>query len=187
MGGAENYKSFLAGDEAGLVSLVTEYSDNLIYYAYQRVKNFNIAENLTEAAFVKLVLKKPALKSGGEIAEYLYKTVGEAVKAASRKRNAKGFVKGFLGEVRDLSESEWAEKYLIKTPEDRRKYEVLVLCKTDTDVKTILFLCFFQKLDFEQIVRITGRDKAVVEKAIIAGHGALMPPAVSGTKGGEGL
>ncbi|MDD4125674.1 MAG: sigma-70 family RNA polymerase sigma factor [Eubacteriales bacterium] len=168
----DNYRAFLKGSEAGLEALVTEYSDNIIYYAYHSAGNFNIAEDLMESAFLKLVIKKPSFKDERELVVYLYKAVGDAAERWSKKKPNTPGAASFFGEIKDLSESEWASEYIIKAPEDRIKFDIV--SNYESNAKPILFLYFFQKLDKRQIADITGKNESLIGKIIAVGRDRVM-------------
>ena len=49
--GAEAYKRYLAGDDEGIVTLVTLYRSGLLLYLTTLVKDVHLAEELTEDTF----------------------------------------------------------------------------------------------------------------------------------------
>lgn len=189
MNSVEKYKAFLDGSEAGLEGLVAEYSDGIIYFAYHTVKNFNVAEDVMEAAFLELVMKKPSLVTDVSLAVYLYKAAGREAKAQAKKKAISHKGVGFLGDTLSLPETEWVEKYLIKSPEDKIKYDSFK--DLDASVKPILFLSSFMAFDINQIAEIAGIDAASAGKAISAGRGetqaALKSNSAGAGKGGNAL
>ena len=57
--GASSYRRFLDGDENGIVEIIRDYKDGLIFYLNEFTQNIYVAEELAEETFVKLVVKKP--------------------------------------------------------------------------------------------------------------------------------
>lgn len=55
--GAGSYRRFLDGDDDGIVEIVRDYKDGLIFYINSYVNNIHIAEELTEDTFFKLIVK----------------------------------------------------------------------------------------------------------------------------------
>lgn len=49
--GAGSYRRFLDGDDDGIVEIVRDYKDGLIFYINSYVNNIHIAEELTEDTF----------------------------------------------------------------------------------------------------------------------------------------
>ena len=64
--GTFNYRRFRdGGDENGLVEIIKEYKDGLIFYLNSIVGNIHTAEELAEDTFVLLGTKKPRDKGTG--------------------------------------------------------------------------------------------------------------------------
>jgi RNA polymerase sigma factor (sigma-70 family) len=175
----ENYKAFLKGSQAGLEGLVVEYSDNMVYYAYIATGNFNIAEDLMETAFLKLVLKRPSLKTDGDIAVFLYKSLDDAIKERTKRKPQKAVLSNLFGQIKDIPESRWVSSFIVKTAEDKIKFDIL--SHYESKAKPILFLYFFQKLNKTQISAITGTDVNFVSKIIAAGRERVLYAASSRT------
>ena len=74
--GASSYRRFRDdGDESGLVEIIRQYRDGLIFYLYSFVGNIHIAEELAEDVFVVLGTKRPKDKGTGSFKTWLY-TIG---------------------------------------------------------------------------------------------------------------
>lgn len=64
--GASSYRRFRDdGDESGLVEIIRDYKDGLIFYLNSFVGNIYTAEELAEDTFVLLGTKKPKDKGKG--------------------------------------------------------------------------------------------------------------------------
>ena len=88
--GASSYRRFREnGDESGLVEIIRDYKDGLIFFLNSFVRDINIAEELAEDTFVLLGTKKPRDKNKGSFKTWLY-TIGRNVAIdylRKRKRN----------------------------------------------------------------------------------------------------
>ena len=74
--GAKSYRRFREeGDENGLVEIIRDFKDGLIFYLNSFVGNIHLAEELAEDTFVMLGTKKPYDKGTGTFRTWLY-TVG---------------------------------------------------------------------------------------------------------------
>ena len=73
--GASSYRRFLEGDDSGLVEIIRDYKDGLIFYLNSLVNNLHIAEELAEDTFVRLGTKKPRDKRKSSFKTWLY-TIG---------------------------------------------------------------------------------------------------------------
>ena len=70
--GAGSYRRFLDGDDDGIVEIVRDYKDGLIFYINSYVNNIHIAEELTEDTFFKLIVKKPKYRYQYSFKAWLY-------------------------------------------------------------------------------------------------------------------
>lgn len=95
----KDYRTFLAGDNAGFESLVIRYKDGLIYYLNKIIKNITIAEDLAQDAFVEIYVHKERFVPGkASFKTYLY-TIGH--------HKAVDYVRKFQREVlTDFTEEE---------------------------------------------------------------------------------
>ncbi len=71
--GAKSYRRFREeGDENGLVEIIRDYKDGLIFYLNSFVGNIHLAEELAEDTSVMLGTKKPYDKGTGTFRTWLY-------------------------------------------------------------------------------------------------------------------
>ena len=70
--GAESYRRYRNGDDAGLAEMIDEYGDGLILYLNTYVHNLSVAEELAEDTFVRLVTRKPAYVERSSFKTWLY-------------------------------------------------------------------------------------------------------------------
>ncbi len=71
--GASSYRRFRDdGDENGLIDIIKQYRDGLIFYINSYVRNIQIAEEIAEDVFVLLATKKPRDKGGSSFKTWLY-------------------------------------------------------------------------------------------------------------------
>ena len=82
----ECYNRFLQGDERAFEKIVVENRLGLSYYIFSFVRDFDMAEELTEDVFIKLYIKRPANKKKCSFKTWLY-TIGRNMAIdAYRKR-----------------------------------------------------------------------------------------------------
>ena len=87
--GASSYRRFRDdGDESGLVEIIKEYRDGLVFYLNSIVGNIHTAEELAEDTFVLLGTKKPKDKGKGSFKTWLY-TIGRNIALNDLKRKAR--------------------------------------------------------------------------------------------------
>ena len=71
--GASSYRRFRDdGDENGLIDIITQYRDGLIFYINSFTSNIQLAEEIAEDVFVLLATKKPKDKGGSSFKTWLY-------------------------------------------------------------------------------------------------------------------
>lgn len=71
--GALNYKRFLSGDEEGLAEIIREYKDGMMLFINGIVCDLDVAEDIVEDTFVKLVVKRPHFHNKSKFKTWLYK------------------------------------------------------------------------------------------------------------------
>ena len=70
--GMDSYRRFLSGDNSGLEEIICVYKDGLILYLHGVVNDLQLAEELTENTFVKLVVKRPRFSQQSAFKTWLY-------------------------------------------------------------------------------------------------------------------
>ena len=111
--GESSYRRFLEGDNESFRVIVDDYYDMLVLYINTYVKNPDVAENLAEDTFVKLVTKKPKFKGKSSFKTWLYSiarnTALDYLKSLSKNQFSQ------IEEIKDISSDELIEDaYLIE-------------------------------------------------------------------------
>ena len=79
--GAKSYRRFREeGDENGLVEIIRDYKDGLIFYLNSFVGNIHLAEELAEDTFVMLAQRNRMTKASEHFGHGFILSVGEAIK-----------------------------------------------------------------------------------------------------------
>lgn len=109
--GASSYHRFREnGDETGLVEIIRDYKDGLIFFLYGIVNDLYLAEELAEDTFVLLGTKKPRDNKKGSFKTWLY-TIGRHIAIAVRKGiDPEIIAKAYKGTSPD--NAAWLEKNL---------------------------------------------------------------------------
>lgn len=68
----ELYKQFLKGNMTAFEEIVIKHKDRLIYFIMQYVKNFEVAEDLAQDAFVYILINKKEYDFKYSLKTYLY-------------------------------------------------------------------------------------------------------------------
>ena len=85
--GAYNYERFINGEMEGVEEIVKEYRDGIMLFANGIVHNLDIAEEVAEDTFVKLVVKKPHFMKKSKFKTWLYKIARNIALDYIRKSN----------------------------------------------------------------------------------------------------
>lgn len=142
--GASSYRRFRdEGDESGLVEIIRDYKDGLIFYLNSFVGNIHIAEELAEDTFVLLGTKKPKDKGKGSFRTWLY-TIGRNVAIDYLRRSSK---KAELS-IEDCPEMTDEEESLeLSYIREERKIAVhRALRKLKPEYRQVIWLIYFEGL-----------------------------------------
>ncbi len=150
--GASSYRRFRENnDESGLVEIIKEYKDGLIFFLAGIVGDITKAEELTEDTFVLIGIKKPWDKKKGSFKTWLY-TIGRnlAIDYLRKKNRCKevSFDDGFeiTSEEYDLEMS-----YI-------RQERNIVLHQTIRTLKTeyqqVLWLIYFEEMSMKEVAAV---------------------------------
>lgn len=151
--GASSYRRFLDGDESGIVEIIRDYKDGLIFYLNSFTNDIHMAEELAEDTFVKLGTKKPKDKGKSSFRTWLY-AIGRNVAIDYMRRNSK-VVCVSIDECDELTDDEEGlEKSYIK--EERKIIVHKALRKLKPEYRQILWLIYFENF--------SNKDAATVMK-----------------------
>ena len=169
--GAFNYRRFRdGGDENGLVEIIKEYKDGLIFYLNSIVGNIHAAEELAEDTFVLLGTKKPRDKGTGSFKTWLY-TIGRNIAIDSLRRRRK---------VCELSEAEYADisadvasledSYLL---EERKITVHRALNSLKPEYRQVLWLMYFEDLSAKETACIMKKSAHGIETLVYRARKSL--------------
>ena len=139
--GASSYRRFREnGDESGLIEIIREYRDGLIFYLNTFVGNIHIAEELAEDTFVLLGTKKPRDKGKGSFKTWLY-TIGRNLTLNYLKKHSKKTEISLDDCPELISDEESLEEAYIK--EERKITVHRALKKLKPEYRQVLWLVYF--------------------------------------------
>lgn len=167
--GSELYSQFLAGDDAGLEQLITEYKDGLILYLHTLVGDVTLAEELTEDTFVRLCVKKPRDKKTGSFKTWLY-TIGRNVAISHMRKAAKATVPmDTVGELADET-ADLLQLYL------REEQKILLhrgMEKLKPEYRQVLWLIYFEGLSCKETAAVMKKSIHATEMLVSRARQAL--------------
>ena len=169
--GASSYRRFLDGDETGLVEIIRDYKDGLIFYLNGYVNNIFTAEDLVEDTFVKLGVRKPKYnEKKASFKTWLY-TIARNVAKDYLRRNAKTVEVSLerLGELAHAEES--LEQFYLW---EERKIEVHhALRKLKPQYQQVLWLTYFEEFSNKETAGIMKKSVHSIETLVYRARQAL--------------
>ena len=168
--GAFNYSRFRdGGDENGLVEIIKEYKDGLIFYLNSIVGNIHTAEELAEDTFVLLGTKKPCDKGTGSFKTWLY-TIGRNIAIDSLRRRRKCELSE--AEYADISadEASLEDSYLL---EERKITVHRALNSLKPEYRQVLWLMYFEDLSAKETACIMKKSAHGIETLVYRARKSL--------------
>lgn len=160
--GASSYRRFLEGDDNGIVEIIRDYKDGLILFLNRYVSNIQIAEELAEDTFFKIVTRKPRFIAGGSFKTWLY-TIGRNI-AINYIRQAKKISDAPIEDINAYSDERNLEETYIR--EEQKIVIHRALSKINADYGKVLYLKFFEDLNNEQIAMVLKKNRRQIENMI---------------------
>ena len=152
--GAESYRRYLAGDDAGLTELVGAYKDALTLYLRGYVGDLSAAEELCEDTFFRLITKRPTFSGKSSFRSWLY-AIGRHAALDSLRRGARlspvGDAEAVCGEEQSLEAS-----YL---REERRILLHRALSQLRPEYRGALWLVYFEEFSHSEAAVALGKNE----------------------------
>lgn len=163
------YSRFLAGDTASYDELMIRLGDRLIVYINAYLHDWHDSEDLMIEAFARIMVRRPAIRSGGFTA-YLYWTARNlAARSHANTLRTKHFS---LDSVSDeLSDGKSLEERVIGT--ERRQALHRCLERIDTQIGEVLWLIYFEEMTYAQAASVMGVTPKRIDKLLQKGKEKL--------------
>lgn len=153
--GAESYRRFLKGDNAGLREIIETYFDGLALYLNNYVDNLSDAEDLAEETMIELGTKKPRFNGRSSFKTWLY-AIGRHRAIDHARRRAKEVV-GIPEEMeRQIADADDVEENCIHDEEKRELYRAMRSLKQE--YRLVLWLKYFESMSANEIAAVTGKS-----------------------------
>ena len=161
--GASSYRRFLEGDDDGIVEIIKDHKDGLMFYLNSFVQNIHLAEDLTEDTFVKLIAQQPRFSGKSTFKTWLY-AVGRNVALYFLRKNAKlSTVSAEKAMTLIADEADVARQYLCS----ERKLQVhKALKQLNDEYRQVLVLIYFEDFQNDQVASIIGKSKKQIENLV---------------------
>ncbi len=169
--GSFNYHRFRDDkDENGLVEIIKEYKDGLIFYLNSIVGNIHTAEELAEDTFVLLGTKKPRDKTTGSFKTWLY-TIGRNIAIDYLRRHRAGREVSDT-EIVDISaDEESLEAAYIR--EERKIAVHRALGSLKPEYRQVLWLMYFEDLSAKQAASVMKKSVHSIETLVYRARKSL--------------
>ena len=169
--GASSYRRFRDdGDESGLVEIIRDYKDGLIFYLNSLVGNICTAEELAEDTFVLLGTKKPRDKGKGSFRTWLY-TIGRNVAIDHLRRNSKNAAVSIDACAELISEEESLELSYIR--EERKIIVHRCLRKLKREYRQVLWLIYFEGFSSKEAAAVMKKSVHNIETLLYRARKSL--------------
>ena len=169
--GASSYRRFRdEGDEDGLVQIIKEYRNGLIYYLFSIVGNIQIAEELAEDVFVILGTKKPKDHGKSSFKTWLY-TIGRnhALNYLKKHKHQHSisFDDSILTDEMTLS----LEEQLLKA--EVSKHLHCAINQLKTEYRQVLWLIYFENFSNKEVAVVMKKSVHSVETLVYRARKSL--------------
>jgi len=169
--GASSYRRFREhGDESGLVELIRDYKDGLMFYLNSFVGNIHVAEELTEDTFVLLATKKPKDKGKGTFKTWLY-TIGRNIAIDYVRKHAKREEISIDNCPELISEEESMEALYIR--EEQKIMVHHAMRRLKPEYRQILWLIYFEEFSNKEAALVMKKSVHSVETLVYRARKAL--------------
>lgn len=161
----ELYKEFIEGRIEAIDELIKMYKNDLIYFIYKYVRDFHLAEDISQEVFVYLLQHKENYDFKYSLKSYLY-TI-----ARSRALNCIKFRRKIIF-IEDISETAISEEVDIENEicrEDQKRLVKGAMKKLKKDYRIVIQLIDYEGLTYEETAIIMKKSisqiKALVHNA----------------------
>lgn len=156
------------GDIDALGKLIDKYYDNIFSYLFRKVGNVELAEDLTQEVFLRLVNALSRYRPTGKFSNYVFTIAVNVANDYFRKN--KLFMQEELNSV-DIDAGIDIEEILIEQEQSIRLKEAVG--KLPDMQKDAILLRFFHNMRIKDIAKITGTNSSTVKSRISQGLNKL--------------
>lgn len=168
--GESSYRRFLSGDDEGLIEIIRDYKDGLIFFLNGFTRDINTAEELCEDAFVKLAVNRPSFEGRSSFKTFLYKIARNIALDWMKKQKRHIHIPiDEAGEI-DSGERSLEETYL---REEQRIAVHRALDKLKPDYRQVLWLTYFEELSNKETAAVMRKTVHGIETLVYRARIAL--------------
>lgn len=165
----ECYRRFIEGDEPALGEIVRAYSDSMLLFTCDIVKNLRDAEEIVADAFVHIAVKKRAFRGDSQLKTYLYSICRYRAIDRIRREVRRGELP--VEDIDLASDHETLEGRILRSERDEKLHAAIAeLCE---EYRTALYLVYFEDMSHEEAARIMKKSRKQIENIIFRARRAL--------------
>lgn len=156
------YKQFLDGDMSAFGTLVMKYKNNLLYFIFKYVKQYEVAEDIFQDTITYLLSKKEIYNFNYSFKTFLY-TIAKS-RALNYIRQSKMTDK-FLEETDEIiTEQKLLEEIVIENEVSRQIKQVILKMKKDYQI--VIFLALIENLSYSEIAIIMNKNESQIKNLV---------------------
>lgn len=156
------YKQFLEGDMNSFETLVMKYKNNLLYFIFKYVKQYEVAEDIFQDTITYLLSKKEIYNFNYSFKTFLYAIAKS--RALNYIRQAKMTDK-FLKETDEIiTEQKLLEEIIIENEVSQQIKQVILKMKKDYQI--VIFLALIENLSYSEIAIIMNKNESQIKNLV---------------------
>ena len=168
--GAENYRLYLSGDDTGLIEIIKEYRDGLIFFVNGFVNDLYAAEEIAENTFVKLAVKKPLFLGRSSFKTWLYSIGRNEARSFLRRNSRFSYIP--LDDAETYAYSGLCPETEYFRQKSRRTLHA-ALRRLTPEQHQALWLFYFENMSCRDVAKLTGRSTHAAESLLSRARQAL--------------
>ena len=166
--GASSYRRFLDGDETGLVEIIRDYKDGLIFYLNSFTNNLTAAEELAEDVFVRLGTKKPKDKGTSSFKTWLY-TIGRHIAIDKMRKKSLDFIP--YEELGGVEADDDVERAYLR--EEQKVTVHRAMKRLKSEYRQVLWLVYFEGFSLKDTAAVMKKNTHAAETLVYRARNAL--------------
>lgn len=157
----QDYRAFLDGDQTGFERLVLRYKDGLIHFINRYVCDLHQAEDLSQDAFVEVLLHPERYRSGTSFKTYIYTIGHHRAVDYVRKQARVMYVDEYAEGEAMQQEAALLEDKVIRDEEKKELYHCMKLLKPEYE--RVLYLIDLEGLSYAEAAKVLERSEGQVK------------------------
>ncbi|MBN2481311.1 MAG: sigma-70 family RNA polymerase sigma factor [Bacteroidales bacterium] len=167
------WSAFLKGDKNALSEVFLTYHDDLFRYGLKLAGNEEMVKDCIQELFLKLWKNRNNLKPVQNIKPYLFKSLRNHILDSMELQKLNATLDSENISVLNLSYNEDDFKVNDQVPEETRLKVIQALNKLTARQREIIYLRYFEELDFDTISQVLGINIQSIRNTIHRGMQVL--------------